>query len=477
MCDNTNLKNALVISVFFVATTCNIAAGKVIYVDDDVPPGGNGQNWTRAYQFLQDALTDANSSGKPVEIRIARGVYTPDSNSAEPNGSGNRKATFQLQKGVILKGGYAGFYGPEPNSRDIVWYESVLSGDLKGNDREVSDPCDLLNDPCRAENSYHVVNGKFTDPNVVINGFTITGGNANGSFHELEGWGGGMYNLQGSPTLVNCTFIGNSSRLGGGLYNYTRTKLTLTNCTFTGNSAANRGGGMYNNEHSKVKLTNCRFIGNWARTGGGMGSGVVSYATVTNCIFTGNRAELWGGGMYNTTELTLANSVFSGNSARSRGGGMHYAATKKSTVTNCTFIGNAARYGGGIYMESSSGLTLTNCILWANEAADEPEIYFKGQVSGGLVKYTAIRGGWLGDDNIDADPRFVELGHWEDRCNTPDNPWDDFWIDGDYNLLPDSPCIDSGDPNDMAEPNETDLHCKPHIIGGRIDMGAYEYSP
>ncbi|MHC4501535.1 MAG: LamG-like jellyroll fold domain-containing protein [Planctomycetota bacterium] len=44
----------------------------------------------------------------------------------------------------------------------------------------------------------------------------------------------------------------------------------------------------------------------------------------------------------------------------------------------------------------------------------------------------------------------------------------------DYHLLPDSPCIDAGDPDYVAEPNETDLDGNPRVIGGRIDMGAYE---
>jgi hypothetical protein len=44
----------------------------------------------------------------------------------------------------------------------------------------------------------------------------------------------------------------------------------------------------------------------------------------------------------------------------------------------------------------------------------------------------------------------------------------------DYHLLPDSPCIDAGDPNYPYNPNEMDLDGRPRIIGGRIDMGAYE---
>jgi hypothetical protein len=49
------------------------------------------------------------------------------------------------------------------------------------------------------------------------------------------------------------------------------------------------------------------------------------------------------------------------------------------------------------------------------------------------------------------------------------------WIDGDYHLLSDSPCIDFGDPDYIPGPAETDLDGKPRVIGGRIDMGAYEY--
>jgi hypothetical protein len=45
----------------------------------------------------------------------------------------------------------------------------------------------------------------------------------------------------------------------------------------------------------------------------------------------------------------------------------------------------------------------------------------------------------------------------------------------DYHLRPGSPCIDAGDPNYVAEPNETDLDGNPRVIGGRIDMGAYEF--
>lgn len=51
------------------------------------------------------------------------------------------------------------------------------------------------------------------------------------------------------------------------------------------------------------------------------------------------------------------------------------------------------------------------------------------------------------------------------------------WTGGDYHLLPDSFCINAGDPSYIAGPNETDLDGNLRVIDGRIDMGAYEYIP
>jgi hypothetical protein len=108
------------------------------------------------------------------------------------------------------------------------------------------------------------------------------------------------------------------------------------------------------------------------------------------------------------------------------------------------------------------------------------------------VSYSDVQGGeqdvyvgpgcaliW-GVGNIDADPCYVDSGYWGHRDDPnivvePNDP-NAVWIDGDYRLLADSPCIDAGDPNYIAGPNETDLDGRPRVVGGRIDMGAFEYS-
>ena len=139
---------------------------------------------------------------------------------------------------------------------------------------------------------------------------------------------------------------------------------------------------------------------------------------------------------------------------------------------------------------------MNSCILWGDAADSGSEIalstYKSSRPSDLTVSYSNVQGGqasasigpwssliWY-QGNIDADPCFVELGCWVDSNDPniivePNDP-NAAWIDGDYHLLPASPCINTGDPNYVLEPNETDLDGLPRIIGGRIDMGAFEFN-
>ena len=278
-------------------------------------------------------------------------------------GSGDRTATFQLINDVAIYGGFPSG-GGDWNSREPNAHETILSGDLNGDDGP-----DFVNND---ENSYHVVTGSRTDETAILDGFTITGGNANG-FGQYD-YGGGMYNsYNSSPTVTNCTFSGNSAERGGGMCNYGNTSSpTVVNCTFSGNSADYGGGGMYNYSGSPT-VTNCTFSGNSAsESGGGMENYQDSSPTVTNCTFSGNRAQ-HGGGMYNSffSRPTVTDCTFSGNSAE-RGGGM-YNSSSSPTVTNCTFSGNEANsvygdaYGGGMYNYHSSP-TVSKCTFSGNIA-------------------------------------------------------------------------------------------------------------
>ena len=117
---------------------------------------------------------------------------------------------FQMKNNVSI---YGGFAGNEPNSfdlsdRDFMTNETILSGDLNGDDNPATPVEDLLNDPNRADNCYHIFfhSSSFDlDLSAVLDGFTITAGNADDdSFPNNSG--GGMYNYSNSPTIIGCIF-------------------------------------------------------------------------------------------------------------------------------------------------------------------------------------------------------------------------------------------------------------------------------
>ena len=185
---------------------CAVPSPSVTYVDIDAPgPVHDGKSWTTARKYLQDALVAVGPCGG--SIRVAEGIYKPDQGWGKT--AGDRNATFQLLHNVAIYGGYAGYGEPDPNARNIGLYETILSGDIGiiGN----------AND-----NSYHVVTGSGTNETAVLDGFTITGGNAG-----TNGYGGGMYNYGESgegyysakPRVSNCIFSSNKARYGGGMAN------------------------------------------------------------------------------------------------------------------------------------------------------------------------------------------------------------------------------------------------------------------
>jgi len=48
------------VATAILLSLASITYGQVIFVNDNAPPGGNGQTWATAYQHLQQGLETAN---------------------------------------------------------------------------------------------------------------------------------------------------------------------------------------------------------------------------------------------------------------------------------------------------------------------------------------------------------------------------------------------------------------------------------
>jgi len=421
----------------------------VCYVDADAPGARNGSSWKDAFNSLQDALANA---GEDSEIRVARGTYHPDVGTDIERG--DQSVMFQLKRGVVLKGGYAGWGGTNPNDRNVLAYQTILSGDLFHDDKALSRLSDMLGDFSRIDNSYHVVSISGTDAAAALDGFTITGGiDTDAELPDELGGGGGIYNDGGNATIRNCRIIGN-----GAVY---------------------RGGGFYSRGNCTVALIDCTVANNWSKwAGGGIYYHSGSDLILSRCVITSNGAEFQGGGIWSHSggQLLISNSILSGNRATdstwSRGGGL-YGSIANAHLNHCTLVGNQAAVGSALACElfsdsDASEMHVSNCILWG----DGELIYAEENA---LVETTNsdIRRGRTGQDNIDADPCFVQMGSWNDAGTTYD-PCDDTWTEGDYHLRWSSPCVDAGSLDAAWDPNGTDLGGRPRVSGVTVDMGAYE---
>ena len=354
---------ALCMAVLFVPAASD---AKSLFVKAPAGKGKkNGSSWENACG--EEELRVLLSAGKGCAesddiIYVAKGVYAPG------DLGGGRSAAFLLPKGVKVYGGFVGTETYEDHSsfiakRDIKNHRTILTGDL-GRDDTVSDGVTEL---ISGDNSYHVVTfGSGAKESTLIDGFSITGGNANFADGKNNNRGGGMYISGSSPTVANCTFTGNRASYGGGMCNNGGSP-TVVNCTFSDNSVG---------------------YGNLVGNGGGMSNENNSKPVIINCTFSGNRAKNRGGGVYNHCS--------------------------SPTLTNCTFFGNqvaedkTVASGGGM-LNNNSSPTVTNCIFWGNSATDQdPQL-----TNAGTITYCIIEGGnsdiFSGAGNLFSDPLLSPL--------------------------------------------------------------------
>ncbi|MCJ7778808.1 MAG: hypothetical protein MUP16_10905, partial [Sedimentisphaerales bacterium] len=383
----------------------------------------------KQYNNIQSAIDDANN-GQIIVLII--GTH---------KGTGNKDIDFK-KKAVTVR-------SIEPNDFAVV--QSTII-DCENNGR-----------------AFRFSRGE--EANSVIDGLTIT--NCYGYYE------GAIYCYGSSPTIKNCIIKDNVMHdHGGAIYCGYGSNATITNCLITNNTfmSVGYGGGIYCFDSSPV-ITNCIFLNNSA-IGPGRHGGAV-------CC--------WGYDDEHGSNAIVANCLVIGNSADHRGGGL-YAYRSSPTFVNCTVIGNKALEGGGIGSFCKSNPLVVNCIVRNNIAPDGNQLALINtlrkwtwqEITEMTVKNSNIQGGQAGvwvdpnmilhwqSGNLDAEPNFVDLGYWHD-ANPPEDTNDDYYVIGNYHLLPGSVCINKGDNNSVPVQSITDIDSEQRIFDGTVDMGADEF--
>jgi hypothetical protein len=400
---------------------------------------GNGSSWANASGDLQLMINQSNSTLLTGDtILVAGGIYFPNRridnlNAVTPN---DRVNSFSIKSNIKILGGFA------PNgsgTRDLVLYETILSGNLGDIDSV-------------ADNAYHVVFARGVDTATLLDGFTIRDGNADAYASFTSVFGSNIMNYA-----------------GGGVY-ATGARMTFRNIIVKNNRTINSGvgGGFFNNE-APVIIDRSVIENNFSGEGGGLFNTFSSNIKMTNSRICGNTASLASGAQNSYSSPHYANVLVAGNLALSpfnSGAALTFESSSSGSITNLTIAGNKGR---GLYL-NSAGINIHNTIIYGNEknlfiGYNDP--YFR-------YCLVQLHTPYNGQNNLSpaANPHFAGPKSYTEAPFT----------DGDFRLLGISPAINAGNSHYLSPGQipdlgalQFDLDHNPRITGASIDMGAYEF--
>jgi hypothetical protein len=330
----TFIRLLLVAQLCLLAGLTGLHAQTIRYVKEGGTGTGTG-DWSNASADLQ-LIINASSPGD--QVWVATGTYKPGD---------QRYHSFELKNGIAVYGGFSG--------NEAVFTERVLtypsSTTLSG---ELGDPQDS------SDNSYHIVSCFYAELPTILDGFVITGGNANGS--EDDGTGGAMFIIgeceEVRPTIQNCYFTNNRANAGSGLFVFGNSIMTLTNCVFFNNLPnGDESGEVILTTADRITLVNCTLVGNRSKLGNVIRS--EEKLIMTNCILWNNKPA---GDGEDGPDITGAGSL-----------------TVTHTINQDNLAGTGNQTANPNFVNESTGdLRLTPCSIAIN--------------SGDLDSYTAVGG-------------------------------------------------------------------------------------
>jgi PKD repeat protein len=449
-----------------------VSAPNTVYVSPSGTSGNTGVDWAHAVPTIQEAINLVSAGG---QIWVKAGTYSLTS-------------TITISKSVSI---YGGFNGTETalSQRNPTTNVTTVDG----------------------QSTVRCFTTSGASSTVTIDGLTIQNG------YSPADAGGGILSYETTTYLnvANCTFSHNNATQGGGICHFndvnTNSVLNVNNCQFQYNTAntSNTGGGIFTRTYY-TNITGSHFVQN---DGGGGGGGIscmcltTSNITITGCTFDSNHASsttsagggilCWksGGGSLPTATCSISDCFVYGNSSylgagidcqsattcitncviynnntvntdsNASGGAIGIWDCSTANITNCTIYGNTSIWGGGVYLQNTTN-HITNSIMWGNTSS---------QPSGSPSTYY----GWNSVLYFDYSDRSADIVCTGVGCS---NPWtnnistDPSFVNaasGDFRLNAGSLCINHGS-NSASCLLSTDILGNSRIIGGTVDMGAYE---
>lgn len=175
--------------------------------------------------------------------------------------------------------------------------------------------------------------------------------------------------LRASCFVGDSEFYRNMANNNGGITVVNYAVLEVKSSLFWENSASGSGAVLHVDYISDASFVNCSFIGNTVRLYGGViSASFKSTLSITNATFTNNSASS-GGVLYSDfgVSVTIDSSHFSKNSA-SDGGCLSSYSLSKINIYNCEFMYNNAVFGGVLYLYSGVTVTIDDSELTHNAA-------------------------------------------------------------------------------------------------------------
>ncbi|MCP4642184.1 MAG: right-handed parallel beta-helix repeat-containing protein [bacterium] len=327
--------------------------GREWYVNLNTPASEASQDglaWATAFDTIQKGIDAAKLDGGG-EVWVAQGIYD-ETRTADVFATGSNTGTLVMKSNVRV---YGGFTGTESALVERDWETNVTT--ISGA---------TARDGAAA---YNVVTA-YLCSDFVLDGFTITGGDASGANHwtETNGAGGVCVVEAASSTVSNCTISGNASYgHGAGLSVSMTDAIHFANCTVAANVCGdevwNAGGGAYISS-SQADFATCDFSSNEAENGGGVWVWTAETDFV-DCSFTSNNA-VNGGGVWisDGSDADLTGCTFESNTAGNAGAVL--VTDSVASITDSDLVSNSADYEGGAVVNTDSTAFYTRCLFESN---------------------------------------------------------------------------------------------------------------